>query len=96
MAKKTTYQIVYPDKIAKKFTVPFKSINAIHKFLLENKGVVKKENGSIERIGITTAWFEEDTSRPKDTFNPFQLGYRDFSLENDDSVSYSRFPMHEY
>ena len=92
---KTTYELVYPEIKGIKKPEPFKSLSAVHKFLLENKAAIKKAT-SWGFISITCAWVETDPKQPKGFFNPHKLGFREFSLEKNDTMSYSRFPMYEY
>lgn len=92
---KTTYELVWPEIKGIKKPAPFKSLKAVHQFLIENKTAIKKAT-KFGFISITCTWVEEDPKRPKSMFNPYKLGYREFSLEKNDTMSYSRFPMYEY
>lgn len=101
MARKTIYTIVEPEvaeKLAKGKTF---SMNAAMKFLEDHKDEIKKnftkwdiENDS--DVSIMCKWQEEDTTQPKGFFNPANIGYREFTLEKDNTISYNRFPMREY
>lgn len=91
MARRNIYTPVHPDGFENQ---TFNSITAVHKFLVQHKKEIAKKNYG--RAQLTCTWKEKDTSRPEGTFNPALIGYREFELEPNGTMSYSRFPMMEY
>ena len=89
--KKTQYEIVLDLENQKEFKnqKPFKSIKAVHNFLEKNK--VKLFNEWCG-VSLVCSWIE---THP-DHVDPFTLGYRIFTLEDDGDISYNRFPSHEF
>jgi hypothetical protein len=99
MATQTIYKPVFScnetlcDAIEKEtISKPFKTINAVHKFLI----AFKAENKITEKLDFVCAWSEKDTKQPEGVFNPCCLGFRTFDLEKEGNMSYSRFPEREY
>jgi hypothetical protein len=88
--KRTQYEIVDFERQTKfKDLKAFKSIKAIHNFMLENKNDLKGWCG----IELICHWFEIHPDYPT---KPFNVGYRTFILDDNGDLSYNRFPTHEF
>jgi len=102
MARKTIYTVVEPEVAKKLANGKTFTLNSAMKFLEEIKDEIKKNFSKWDKendadASIICKWEEEETTQPKGMFNPASIGYRTFRLDaEDNSISYNRFPQHEY